>query len=266
MAASRYLVNPNLLRPYNGAPLRPHIRRYSLLTPEQSTAVGALKPYSGQPSSDISLDRRIKARDRLYATNLLLLQLKRPSKSADICDQRADALFTIACFLERTGPDGDRFADEYAVLAQMFKDVKKGVPLPTPTVAHRGDPTMIHVARAVASRAIETLRWAGYSRKKAAQWAVKKVPELQCLITEKASPQRARDEERHRSGDIETALISWCVAFGRGDAIKNDEAVRLYCDGLRKLKTWALDRNQTQIENEALRLLREAIELAVFVR
>ena len=36
--------------------------------------------------------------------------------------QHKDALLAIAIFLEQTGPEGDRFADRFAMITQMFKD------------------------------------------------------------------------------------------------------------------------------------------------
>jgi hypothetical protein len=201
----------------------------------------------------------------------LLLELKRaygqPARdAADMRSQHKDALLAIAIFLEQTGPEGDRFADRFAMIAQMFKDLNVGVrdPILTPAVANRGDTTMRWLARVEVVRAIETLRWAGYNRKKAAQEVIKKQPGLQCLVTENVSSHRSDKEKRHRSGDIEAVMISWCRNFsrrGKIKKIKNSSAARVYSDGMRKLETWALGRTRNQIENEAARLLRKAMEL-----
>jgi hypothetical protein len=154
-------------------------------------------------------------------------------------------LRAIAHFLDRMGLA--HFADQFINLAQKLQDESRRIP------------TRVQLGRAHIALAVETLRGPDgnrTSRKSAAKWAAKRYPGLKQLIIEKPPPRS--DEERHRSDDIETAIISWCEDF-RSDKVENDYAKRVYAVGLSKLKAWAPNCNDAQLEAEADRLLQEAL-------
>jgi len=189
--------------------------------------------------------------------------------AADERSQHALALLAIAGFLDRMGPDYlAHFADRLAKLAQALQDRNEGGRVPVldpPAIASRGDETPIWLARAYVALAVETMRWVtdprgagysrtGYSRKRAAEWAANRCPELERLITERGA---------HRGDDIKIAIISWCDAFSR-KKVKNPAATRVYSEGLSKLNAWALNCNGAQLdqlEAEADKLLQQAVRL-----
>jgi len=190
----------------------------------------------------------------------LLPKLKRaygqPARdAADTLSQHVLALLAIAGFLNRVGPTGDlaHFANQFAKLAQALRDVDDGIraPILTPTFANRADQSVVWLARAHVALAVETKRRCGGSRKDAAQWAAKKHPGLEQLITESAV---------RRSRDLETAIISWCEDFS-SHKVRNVFAARVYSDGLDKLKASAPNCNSDQMGDEADRLLQQAVAL-----
>jgi hypothetical protein len=182
------------------------------------------------------------------------------------------ALQAVARLLNRMGPDGDlaHFADQFAKLAQMLQDVNEGVHVPMlyPAAAKRSDQTRVWIARAYVALAVETLGLCGYDRKPAAKWAAKRHPGLKQLITERAG---------RRSGKLETVIKSWCDDFSRhkirndtaarvysislSHKIRNDTAARVYSISLDRLKAWAPNCNSDQLQDEADRLLQEALAL-----
>jgi hypothetical protein len=120
-----------------------------------------------------------------------------------------------------------------------------------PAVANRSDQTLVWLARAYGALAIETMRPCGYDRKPAAEWAAKRYPGLKQLITERTA---------RRSGNLVTAIITWCEDFS-SHKIRNDTAARVYSVGLDRLKAWAPNCNSDQLQDEADRLLQEAMAL-----
>jgi hypothetical protein len=193
----------------------------------------------------------------------LLPELKRaygqPARdAADTRSQHALALLAIARFLNRVGPDGDlaHFADQFAKLAQTLQDLQAGIraPILTSAFTNRSAQTVVWLARAHVALAVETMRGRGGSRKSAANWAAKKHPGLKKLITESGA-------HLERSKSLEKAIISWCEDFS-SRKVKNHFAARIYSEGLSRLKAWAPDRDADQMEDEADRLLQEAIDLA----
>jgi len=207
-----------------------------------------------------------------FTTNLwrafddLVVKLKRaygqPVDEANARSQHAVALLAIAHFLKQMGPAGDlaHFANQFAKLAQMLRDLDDGIRVPmldpAPVRSRRRDPTMVWLPRAYVALAVETMRECGHSRKSAAEWAAERYPGLKQLITE--SGVSGADAERSR--DLEKTIISWCEDF-RSGKVGNDYAKRIYADGLSKLKAWAPNRKPDQIEAEADRLLQEAVGL-----
>ena len=180
---------------------------------------------------------------------------------AEARTQHVVALQAIAHFLKHVGPepDGDlaHFADQFAKLAQALQDRNEGRRVPIlnpPAIASRSDETLIWLARAHVALAVETMRWVGHSSKSAAEWVAKRHPELEKLITESAA---------HRSHDLKTAIISWCEHFSSGKVKKNPYAARVYSVGLDRLKAWAPNCNSDQMEDEADRLLQEAMALLI---
>jgi len=191
---------------------------------------------------------------------------------ADERSQHVFALLAFAHFLKQMGPDylAD-CANQFGELAQKLQDLNDGVraPIFTPALASRSDQTVVWLARAYVALAIETLRRGGYARgrtrnrddhptgrlrqKSAAKWAAKRYPGLKQLITESGA-----DIERSKS--VEKAIISWCEDFSSGK-VKNHNATHVYSVGLDKLKAWAPNRNSDQMEDEADRLLQEALRL-----
>ena len=191
---------------------------------------------------------------------------------ADERSQHVFALLAFAHFLKQMGPDylAD-CANQFGELAQKLQDLNDGVraPIFTPALASRSDQTVVWLARAYVALAIETLRRGGYARgrtrnrddhptgrlrqKSAAKWAAKRYPGLKQLITESGA-----DIERSKS--VEKAIISWCEGFSSGK-VKNHNATHVYSVGLDKLKAWAPNRNSDQMEDEADRLLQEALRL-----
>src|SRR5262249_16200739 len=123
----------------------------------------------------------------------------------------------------------------------------------TSAFTNRSDQTVVWLARAHVALAVETMRGRGGSRKSAAKWAAKKHPGLKKLITE-----RGWSLERGKS--LETAIISWYEDFS-SRKVKNYFAARIYSVGLDRLKAWAPNCNSDQMEDEADRLLQEAIDL-----
>jgi hypothetical protein len=213
---------------------------------------------------DSASERLAEVARARYTTNLqrafsdLVSKLKRaygqPARdTAEMRSRHVLALMAIARFLERVGPDGDLadFANQFAKLAQALQDLHAGVraPILTPALANRSDQTVVWLARAHVALAVETMQRCGHSRKTAAKWAAKRHPELKQLITESAV---------RRSRDLETAIISWCEDFSSGK-VKNHNATHVYSEGLNNLKAWAPNRNSDQMEDEADRLLQEAL-------
>jgi len=213
------------------------------------------------------------------AFNDLLPKLKRaygqPARDAtELRSQHVIALVAISNFLARVGPTGDLadFANRFAKLAQALQDLNEGVraPMLNPALAKRSDQTLVWLARAYVALAIETMRRGGYARgrtrnrdhatgrlrqKSAAKWAAKRHPGLKQLITESGL-----DIERSKS--LEKAIISWCEDFSSHKIRnRNEAAARTYSVGLDKLKAWAPNCNSDQMENEADRLLQEAVAL-----
>ena len=95
---------------------------------------------------------------------------------------------------------------------------------------------------------MEAKRQCGYDRDSAAEWAAKKYPELEQLITENAI---------HRDkGGLKKTIISWCEDFS-SHKIRNEVAAGVYD----KLKAGMLNCDSDQMETEADRLLQEAIRL-----
>jgi hypothetical protein len=97
------------------------------------------------------------------------------------------------------------------------------------------------------------MRRFGHSREAAAKCAAKKHPGLKQLITESGA-----DIERSKS--LEKAIISWCKDFS-SRRVRDDVAARAYSKALDNWKTWAPNRNSDQMEDEADRLLQEALTL-----
>ena len=175
---------------------------------------------------------------------------------ADERSQHVVALLAIAAFLGQVGPDYlAHFADQFAKLAQRLQDLNEGrrVPMLYPAIASRADQTVVWLARAYVALAVETLRWCGHSRPSAAEWAAKRHPELEQLITE-------RGPSLERSKSLETAIVSWCEDLS-SDKVKNPYATRVYSLGLDRLKAWAPNCDSDQIETEAARLLQQAVAL-----
>jgi len=192
------------------------------------------------------------------AFNDLLPKLKRAygqpaGDAAEMLSQHAVALLAIAGFLNRVGPDYlAHFADQFAKLAQTLQDLNEGVrapPMLYPALAKRSDQTLVWLARAHVALAVETMQRCGHNRKRAAKWAAKRHPGLQQLITERGV---------HRSDDIETAIMNWCGGFS-SHKIRNKAAARAYSVGLDKLTAWAPNCNSDQMEDEADRLLQQAV-------
>jgi hypothetical protein len=174
--------------------------------------------------------------------------------AADTRSQHQLALLAMARFLDRVGPDDlAHFADQLATLAQTLDDVHEGIRAPSldpgPVTSRRRDPTMVWLARACVALAVKTMQGCGHSRKSAAEWVVKRHPELEQLITESAV---------HRSRDLETAIISWCEDFS-SHKVRNEVVARVYSLCLDKLKAWAPNCNSDQMQREADRLLQEAV-------
>jgi hypothetical protein len=193
------------------------------------------------------------------AFNDLLPKLKRaygqPARDeADARSQHAVALLAIAHFLEQMGPDylADG-ADQFAKLAQTLKDLDNGIraPILKPAIANRSDPTVVWLARLQVVLAVEIMQRCGHSRPSAAEWAAKRHPGLKQLITESGPALK-------RGKSLETAIISWCRDFSSGK-VKNHYAARVYAKNLCKLKSCAPSCNSDQMEDEADRLLREAL-------
>jgi hypothetical protein len=183
----------------------------------------------------------------------------RPARDAtELRSQHVLALLAIAGFLNRVGPEGDlaHFASQFAKLAQALQDLEAGIraPILTSAFTNRSDQTVVWLARAHVALAVETMRRRGGSRKSAANWAAKKHPGLKKLITESGAYLK-------RSKSLEKAITSWCEDF-RGRKVKNHFAARIYSEGLSKLEAWASNCNSNQMEDEADRLLQEAIDLA----
>jgi hypothetical protein len=200
----------------------------------------------------------------LRAFNDLLPKLNRaygqPARdAADTRSQHVVVLRAIAHFLEQMGPepDGDlaHIANQFAKLAQALQDLDAGIrsPILTPAIASRSDQTVVWLARAHVALAVETMRGRGGSRKSAANWAAKKHPGLKKLITESGA-------HLERSKSLEKAIISWCEDFS-SHKIRNEVAAHAYSVGLDKLKAWAPNCNSDQMEDEADRLLKEALAL-----
>jgi acyl-homoserine lactone acylase PvdQ len=185
--------------------------------------------------------------------------------AAEMRSQHVSALLAIAQFLDQMEPDSElaHFADQFAKIAQMLRDVHNGirVPMLEQAITSRSDQTMAWIARASVALAIDYLRQCGHSRKSAAKWAVEKYPDLQRLITEETSPCDVGGEEKHRSTDIETAIISWSRNFSSGKKIKNPAATRVYSVGLDKLKAKTPNLNREQLEDEAHRRIQNALRL-----
>jgi hypothetical protein len=200
----------------------------------------------------------------LRAFNDLLPKLNRaygqPARDAadtlaDTRSQHVVALLAIADFLIRMGPDDlAHVADQFAKLAQALQDANDGRRVPMFTIASRSDQTVVWLARAHVALAVETMRGRGGSRKSAANWAAKKHPGLKKLITESGA-------HLERSKSLEKAIISWCEDFS-SRKVKNHFAARIYSVGLDKLKACAPNCNSDQMEDEADRLLQEAIDPA----
>jgi hypothetical protein len=216
-------------------------------------------------ASKRSAEKIARANVLLRAFGDLLPKLERAygeptCDAAEARKQHIVALLAVANFLEQTKPDKVRVADQFATLAQALQDVNEGIraTILVPAVANRGDVTIIWLARAQVALAIKVLCFCDHSRKSAAKWAAERYPGLKQLITEKAS-RHSVDEEKHRSGDIETAMVSWCRDFSRGK-VKNRAATRLYSEGLSRLEAWAPpNRNNDQREKEAHRRLQKAL-------
>jgi hypothetical protein len=197
------------------------------------------------------------------AFNDLLPKLKRaygqpPRDAADTRSQHVLALLAIAGFLNRVGPDGDptHFANQFAKLAQALQDLEAGIhaPILTSAFTNRSDQTVVWLARAHVALAVETMRRCDHSRQSAAKRAAKKHPGLKKLITESGA-------YLERSKSLEKAIISWCEDFS-SRKVKNHFAARIYSENLSRLKAWAASRDSDQMEDEADRLLQEAVELA----
>jgi hypothetical protein len=177
--------------------------------------------------------------------------------AAKLRSQHVLALLAIAGFLNRVGPEGDlaHFANQFASLAQALHDLEAGIhaPILTSAFTNRSDQTVVWLARAYVALAVETKRRSGGSRKNAGNWAAEKHPGLKKLITESGT-------SLERGKSLEKAIISWCEDFS-SRKVKNHFAASVYSLGLDKLKARAPNCNSDQMEDEADRLLKEAVAL-----
>jgi len=237
--AARYLINPELLRPYNGVPLHSHIRRYYLL-PELDG--GASKQYAINLQRAFgSLGSKLKHAYREPVHDIAIMR-----------KQDEEALLAFANFLDQIEPDGLRHAaDRFAMFAQSLRDINNGIRRQyfLPTAPNRGDQTEIWIARLQAVRGYNALRRSGYSRQKAAEFVAEQYPDLKGLITE-TGPRRSKT--------LEAAIVSWARDFSR-EEVKNPVAKALY---KRKASVAPTDNNdQREGEAEAHRLLQDALRL-----
>ena len=199
----------------------------------------------GQPARDAADTETVV----LSAAEEAQVQAKR---AAEQRSQHVLGQLAVARFLKRMGPDYlAPFADQFANLAQAFNDKNNGIPTPIFDLAsakRRSDPTEVWLARVYVALAVEAKRQCGYDRDSAAEWAAKKYPELEQLITQNAI---------HRDkGGLKKTIISWCEDFS-SHKIRNEVAAGVYD----KLKAGMLNCDSDQMETEADRLLQEAIRL-----
>jgi hypothetical protein len=178
----------------------------------------------------------------------------RAERAAEQLSQHVLAQLAVARFLDRMGPDYlAHFANQFANLAQTLNDWNNGIRAPIFDLAlakKRSDRTEIWLARAHVALAVQIMRRCDYDRDSAAKWAAAH-PGLEKLITENAV---------HRSGDLETAIISWCEGFN-SHRIRNKVAAGVYSVGLDKLEAWASNCNSDQMKDEAERLLQRVMAL-----
>jgi hypothetical protein len=179
-----------------------------------------------------------------------------------------DALLAVAHFLDQMGPYPAYFGNEFATLAQVLRDLQKGIrtPMldPAPVKSRRRDPTMVSLGRAYVALAVAALQKCGYSRESAAEWAAKKYPGLKKLITEKGSyrsiknsTDRKADRDIGRSLNLETTIVTWCKDFSRNKPLKDDEtADRVYRAALDELKA-----RKDRLEEYADWLLQQALQI-----
>ena len=210
------------------------------------------RAYDGQQPAD---DARAYARYKIslqWAFDDLLPKLERAYGLPEPRQQDVVALTAVVNFLNRM--DRLTFADKFAGISQALQDARDGIRARslTPAIASRGDPTVVWISRAAVALAVETKRWCGHSRKKAAEWAAKRLPGLKQLIIESGP-------NTERSKSLEKAIVTWCRDFSR-DKVKNEIAARVYSRRLDELKVWASNRNSDQIEGEADRLLQKALQ------